>query len=209
MADKYIQRLLGDKEEILLVIRRHWFILLRELLPEVFSILIIIILFTVIWINWVHFPTIALGYLLILIPFISALRDYLNWANHKYIVTDRRVIQIFGLFAKNVTDSSLEKVNDVKMDQSFWGRILNFGDIEILTASELGVNRFTHIGNPIIFKTTMLNAKTKMEKGQFIPEISPSADIAGNLLKLDTLRQKNVISQEEFQRLKNKLIGSI
>jgi uncharacterized membrane protein YdbT with pleckstrin-like domain len=211
MPDKYIQNLLGDKEKILLVTRRHWFTLVREILPEAFSILIILTLFTIIWIMWVHVATIALGYILVLIPVISLLRDYLVWVNHKYIVTSRRVIQIFGIFAKNVTDSSLEKVNDVKMDQSFWGRIFNFGDIEILTASELGVNRFTHIGEPIVFKTTMLNAKTKMEKEQVTPEISPSPspapDITENLIKLDNLRQKNVISEEEFQRMKNKLLS--
>ena len=38
------------------------------------------------------------------------------------------------------------KVNDVKMEQSFLGRLLGYGDIEILTASELGVNLFRRIG---------------------------------------------------------------
>ena len=85
------------------------------------------------------------------------------WRNHKYFVTSRRVIQVFGVFTKNVTDSSLEKVNDVKMEQTILGRLLNFGNIEILTASELGVNRFTKIGKPIIFKTAMLDAKENMK----------------------------------------------
>ncbi len=51
-------------------------------------------------------------------------------------------MQISGIFNKSVIDSSLEKVNDIKMDQSALGRMFGYGDIEILTASELGVNLF-------------------------------------------------------------------
>jgi len=39
------------------------------------------------------------------------------------------------------------------------GRMLGYGNIEILTASELGVNKFTYIGRPIQYKTAMLNAR--------------------------------------------------
>jgi uncharacterized membrane protein YdbT with pleckstrin-like domain len=67
------------------------------------------------------------------------INDILVWSHHQYIVTNWRVLQISGIFNKNVIDSSLEKVNDVKMTQSFFGRIFNYGNVEILTASELGV----------------------------------------------------------------------
>ncbi len=40
------------------------------------------------------------------------------WWNEKYIVTNRRVIQIEGILDKHVIDSSLEKVNDVVLVQS-------------------------------------------------------------------------------------------
>jgi hypothetical protein len=40
-------------------------------------------------------------------------------------------------------------VNDVKLSQSFWGRLFDYGDIEILTASEVGANVFRSIGDPI------------------------------------------------------------
>jgi uncharacterized membrane protein YdbT with pleckstrin-like domain len=94
------------------------------------------------------------------------LRDVITWTSRQYIVTDWRVIQISGVFSKEVTDSSLEKVNDVKLEQSFVGRLLDYGDLEILTASELGINRFSHVGQPIHLKTAMLNAKEKLEHGQ-------------------------------------------
>ena len=97
-----------------------------------------------------------------LVPLVGILNDIMVWRNKAYIVTNRRVIQISGVFNKDVVDSSLEKVNDVKMSQSFLGRMFEYGDIEILTASELGVNLFHQIAEPVEFKTAMLNAKEKL-----------------------------------------------
>lgn len=163
MSDLYLNSLLGEREQILLVTRQHWFVLLRLILFETILILATVVAVTLVYVFWNPLPVTLLGYLLVLLPLASLVRDLIYWRNHKYVVTDRRVIQIFGVLHKNVTDSSLEKVNDVKMDQSFWGRVFDFGDIEILTASELGINRFTFIGKPIHFKTAMLNAKFKIE----------------------------------------------
>ena len=74
------------------------------------------------------------------------------------------MVHVKGLFNKSVIDSSLEKVNDVKMEQSYMGRIFDYGDVEILTASELGVNKFVFIEKPVKFKTAMLNAKAELER---------------------------------------------
>ena len=109
---------------------------------------------------------VAVGFALILIPVVTAIRDLLSYTNHMYVLTNRRVIQLSGVLDKVVTDTSLEKVNDVKLTQSALGRMFDYGDIEILTASELGTNLFKRIDHPVEFKTAMLNAKEKLESGE-------------------------------------------
>jgi uncharacterized membrane protein YdbT with pleckstrin-like domain len=156
MAKNYLQGMLGQKERILLETRQHWFVLLSNILLEIILTLLLVV--GVIAATTV-LPLAAIGFVLVLVPLGGMLRDILIWYNREYIVTNRRVIQISGVFSKNVVDSSLEKVNDVKMSQSFFGRIFDYGDIEILTASETGDNLFKRIGDPIKFKTAMLNAK--------------------------------------------------
>ena len=208
MSDTYLKSLLGEREEIILVARQHWFLLLRAILPEVALIILSIILVTMIWAGLLGVPLAALGYLFIILPIISLLRDTFGWANHKYVVTSRRVIQVMGVFNKNVIDSSLEKVNDVKMEQSFWGRLFGYGDVEIMTASELGVNRFTQIGNPVRFKTAMLNAKGRLEQEQ----VSPGGDektIPALIEQLDALRKQGVLTEEEFQKKKADLLAKM
>jgi len=208
MEKTYLQRLLGEKEEIQLVTRQHWSVLAQEILLEALSAIIMVVVISVILVKWVPDPRIAWAYLVVILPLISLLRDLMIWYNHQYIVTNRRVIQIIGVFSKNVTDSSLEKVNDVKMSQSFFGRVFDYADIEILTASETGVNRFTRIGNPIAFKTAMINAKERLEHISETDNTS-SEDIPDLISKLDILRQQKVLTDEEFQRKKADLLAKL
>lgn len=117
-------------------------------------------------------------------------------------------MQITGVINKNIIDSSLEKVNDVKMAQSVFGRIFDYGDIEILTASELGVNLFRQIDNPILFKTAMLNAKAALENSQaVVVESKPS--IPSMIAQLAELRKQEVITEEEFQDKKADLLSKL
>jgi len=203
----YLAKVLGQREDVLLVTRHHWFVLMRSILVEGIMILTIIALVTVGLIFLPEYTWIPWLYLLVLIPLISLIWDVITFGNHAFIVTSRRVIQIDGVFNKNVIDSSLEKVNDVKMSQSFFGRLFNFGDIEIMTASELGINKFKTIANPIKFKTAMLNAKAVLENHAEVVQSGP--DIPTLIAQLDNLRKQGVLSEEEFQKKKAELLAKL
>ncbi len=210
MNDPYLKSLLGEREKVLLVTRQHWFLLVRNILFELFLIAASVVVISLLLIFWAPQPATALGFLILLIPIASLLRDVLLWSNHKYVVTSRRVIQIFGVLNKNITDSSLEKVNDVKMEQSALGRLFDFGDIEILTASELGINRFTFIGDPVRFKKAMLDAKFQLEGEVGLqPAGHPTLDVPRLIQELDALRRSGALTEEEFNEKKRKLLDRI
>lgn len=159
MEDPYLKNLLIKNEKIVFETRQHWLILVLQILPEVFSIIVITTLISIIHRNWLPTPAFFLAYLLNLIPLASLARDVLLWKRHIYVITNRRIIQMWGIFAKNVSDSSLEKVNDVNLSQSVWGRFFDFGTLEILTASDLGMERYVHVAHPIQFKKALLEAR--------------------------------------------------
>jgi len=210
MPDPYLKSLLASNEKIHLVTHRHWFVLVEQILVEIILSLITVVVVSILLSIGQQSGLIALGYLVIIIPLVSLLRDVLIWSSHQYVVTNLRVIQIMGVFNKNVIDSSLEKVNDVKMEQSMFGRIFNFGDLEILTASEIGVNRFTRIGDPVRFKTAMLNAKIQLEEHGISPkQPSGAADIPSLIRSLSDLRERGILSEEEFQAKKEKLLSQL
>jgi uncharacterized membrane protein YdbT with pleckstrin-like domain len=207
MNDKYLKQALGTQEKIILVTRQHWFLLLGSISLEI--LMIVVLIPGIIALSF-YFPLAMIGLIVLVIPVGSMVRDYLSWSNKRYIVTNRRVIHTTGVLNKNIIDSSLEKVNDVKMGQSVMGRLLNFGTIEILTASELGVNIFYNISNPIHFKTAMLDAKENVTSDEgFVIHSDKKEDIAGVIEKLGQLREKGLLSEEEFQAKKNDLLAKL
>jgi small GTP-binding protein len=159
MATNYLENLLGENEQILFETHQHWFVLFGRIFLEL--VLIAVIIGGSIIASGFQ-PLAIYGLILILVPLVGILNDILVWRNKAYIVTNRRVIQVSGVLNKDMVDSSLEKINDVKMSQPFFGRVFGYGDIQILTASEMGVDLLHQIAYPIEFKTAMLNAKEKM-----------------------------------------------
>jgi uncharacterized membrane protein YdbT with pleckstrin-like domain len=209
MAKDYIEEMLGQNERILLRARKHWSVLFGNIVLEIVLILALIVI-TIILAPIAAFPVAPLGFFLVLVPLVGMARDVMLWYNRQYVVTNRRVIQTSGVFSKDVVDSSLEKVNDVKMSQSFWGRLLDYGDIEILTASEVGANVFRSLGDPITFKTAMLNAKERLEFGDVMgAQAAVMADIPALIARLDDLRKKGLITEAEFQAKKTELLAKM
>jgi len=206
---RYIESLLGNRELIILVARQHWFILISAIVLEIIIILVIISLTVLAGVFWTEFALLigAIGAILLLLPLATMIRDILDWMNRQYIVTNRRVIQISGVLNKNITDSSLGKVTDVKMSKSFFGRIFNYGDIEILTASEFGANLFRRIEEPVGFKIAMLNAKEELEQGTV--QEQESYDVIELLSSLDRLREMGILTEEEFSQKKSELLGKL
>ena len=206
MTNSYVQGLLGQNERIVLATRQHWFVLFSNIVLEIVLTLVLIVgVSAAATVN----PLAGFGFILVLVPLIGMLRDILIWRNREYIVTNRRVIQINGVFSKDVVDSSLEKVNDVKMNQSFFGRMFGYGDIEILTASETGDNLFRRIGDPIKFKTAMLNSKEKLGYEGTSTQTQRADDIPAQIAELDKLRKQGIVTEAEFQAKKKELLAKM
>ena len=110
----------------------------------------------------------------------------LRYINQEYVLTNRRVIQVEGVLNKKVTDSSLEKVNDVVLTQSVFGRVFGFGDLEVLTASESGISKFRMLVQPVAFKRAMLDAKHEYER-----DISGAGFAATPPLRAETRRRRS------------------
>jgi len=213
MAQTYLESMLGERERIIYVTRQHWLILARNIVLEIATMVAIVIMIGLALGLLSHLAglVIILGALIFLLPLATMLRDILNWSNRQYVITNRRVMQIAGIVNKTVSDSSLEKVNDVKMTQTAPGRMFNYGDVEILTASELGVNLFRQISNPVHFKTSMLNAKEALDafEARAVPAAGGQESIPALIAQLENLRKQGVLSEAEFQAKKAQLLARL
>ena len=218
----YLEQLMGKNEQIVLTTRQHWITIVGSLLINGFFFLLlwgigVALAFLAVAIFPLWIPLVVVG-LLSLFPLWRLVADLLHWWNDAFIVTNRRIIQAQGVINKHVIDSSLEKINDVVLTQSMLGRMLGYGDVEILTGSEIGVNLLKRITDPVHFKTEMLNQKEGMNEmdafeskaKRTLNAAAPSAgDVPELIAELDELRKKGLITDAEFQAKKTKLLSQI
>jgi uncharacterized membrane protein YdbT with pleckstrin-like domain len=165
-ASGYLGKVLGHDEHVLMVVHQHWLTLFGKVFMSLLFVAVVLAVVTALYLYMPAQPYIVYGYALALLAVPLVWWRVLVWSNHAYVLTNWRIIQMLGVFNKQVVDSLLEKVNDVKTEQSFLGRIFGYGDIEILTASEQGANRFRMIARPLEFKVAMLDAKEALEHGE-------------------------------------------
>ncbi len=208
---------LKKDEKVLLIIRHHW---LKLTVP--FFIWIIIGVLTL-WIANASNSFNASGALIIiLIAAIYPLWIYFNWVHNIWVVTNLRVIDEAGFFTRHAKESPLEKINNIEYSQSFWGRILGYGNVDIQTAAEMGDTSYVMIHHPKLLKDTITHAQEgyklirennqAQQLAKAIAENSglakPSQNmIADELQKLFELMQKGAITQEEYITQKNKLMS--
>lgn len=75
----------------------------------------------------------------------------------RYILTNQRVILEYGILNKTSKESPLDKINNVSHHQTLIGRIFNYGNVQLQTASEMGATVFSFIPNPSQFKSEITN----------------------------------------------------
>ncbi|MCX7858954.1 MAG: PH domain-containing protein [Chloroflexus sp.] len=227
----YVESLLGRGEQILYIARQHIYVLIVNILAELTLIAILVAAGVASNMAFRNNPTAMIGGISIsnlillicivisVIVLISGFIDFLRWNSEQIIITDRRVLQVRGVFNKRVIDSSLEKINDIELRQSILGRIFNFGTIEILTASgSEGANVMDRIEAPVEFKRVLLEAKHNLDRGYGYLDTDGYApgrpaggaiDIQRTLEELARLRDRGILSPEEFEAKKRDLLSRI
>jgi hypothetical protein len=176
----YARNLLSRGEEVVFESRQHWFAVLAETWLWIIGAIIAFALF--LWVG-TNPPLLnnntfdGIVTLLLILGLLVALARIgaviWAWRNQEYLITNRRVIKSEGIFNKDMGDSSLEKVNDARLTQSWLGRIFDYGTLDILTASEAAetglLNDFPMLAEPVKFKVAMLNQKERLER----PDLAP------------------------------------
>ena len=198
-------------EEILLITKTSWIILI---LPAILALASLVGGYYLDFFDW--------G-MAVWIPFtVYFLISLWKWSVDIWAVTNCRVIDESGLLNHFAKESPLDKINNVSYDQHILGRIFNYGHVEIQTAAEIGATDYYHVHDPKKLKDTITLAQSDYKTAQFGAQAMQMANaigiqqskhggqhfLAAELEKLHDLKQKGIITEEDYQRAKNKLLNN-
>jgi len=204
------RRLLTEDEEIILDLQPHWIALVG---PFLWTIVIGAVT-GLVWVKTgdksdvrriLHLVEVGIA-LIAWIPLAAV--PGIRWRFTQFVLTNERVITRSGVIAKHSKEIPLETINDVTFSQGILERIIGAGDLIIESAGESGQNRFTEIRKPEQVQLAIYRAAEGRKGIGRLSGTAPHASLADELAKLADLRDKGVLTDEEFQARKAKLLES-
>jgi uncharacterized membrane protein YdbT with pleckstrin-like domain len=152
---------LSPTERRVLRCRRHWAILVPQVVLTVVVVTVLIVLSrllsgvgvavveNVLW----YGELIAVARLAVLV---------LDWWDDLIMITDERILNVTGLLASRMKDTPIKKITDRDIQHTFIGNILGYGTITIESAGIKSLQRLTFVPDPMtVYKAILLLTSDK------------------------------------------------
>ncbi|MDQ6603723.1 MAG: PH domain-containing protein [Chloroflexota bacterium] len=216
----YIDDLMGNGEERLFEAHPHWTVLAQRIVGSAFLTILLIVIGVAAKVKVGHgnvgLILLAIFLIAAAVFFVQVVIQTLRWRNEHYIITDHRVIQVYGLLGKHSIDSSLNMINDLVTNQTVFGRMFNYGDLQIVTGNDVGTDTLEHVADPLAFKRAVLAARDAYAdrlsgyRAAPPPPAMPGREDAADLIaRLADLRDRGAISQAEYDTKRIELLNRI
>jgi uncharacterized membrane protein YdbT with pleckstrin-like domain len=161
---------------------------------------------------WTSAP-VWFGWILLAIALVALTRmvtRVLAWRSTEFVVTSMRVIHREGVLHRRGIEIPISSVQSVGYSQNLLARILRKGDVEVESAGSNGAEIFADIPNPSGAQSLVNRALDQTHArnvAQVAEATAPNESIAGEIERLSRLHQRGIITDDEFDHLKEELIG--
>lgn len=201
---------LSDGETIVTSFRPHWKLLFIPMLWFLAGLILLGIAISLDWISGAFLWVILLG--VVIAALWLVVRPLVDWYTTRYVLTDERLITRTGLVAKSGIEIPLERITNVNFSQSVFERMLGAGDLLIESAGSTGQSEFKNIPHPDTFQTVLYKTREQRSielsgSGASTGEFKPHA--ADSIQKIADLRDQGLITEEEYEEKRKKLLDEI
>ena len=150
----YVRRVLQPDEKLLHESRIHWMIFIPSMLLFLIGLAGIVVYLTVEGPDDAHILSLSLifvGFATGLVAFVRAW--FLRWTT-EVAVTDRRIIFKQGFISRHTVEMNMDKVESVDVDQTIFGRMLDYGDITVRGTGS-SIEPLRRIDSPLAFRNAV------------------------------------------------------
>ena len=137
-----------------------------------------------------------------------ALSAWVRRGSARFAVTNKRVFIRYGLVRQRSTEILLSQVEGISVTQGFWARLFDYGTV-VIEGTGGDAEPYARIAAPLAFRRAVQEQIEQYAPRAPAPAAAAPAppDRYGELLRLDELRQKGILSPEEFEREKQRILG--
>ena len=203
------ENILTEDEQIIRQFRPHWRMLAIPVLWLIGAIAAVFVIFQIIGAEgWIALALVG-AVVLALIPLV--VNPLVKWWFTSYVLTSERLITRTGMIARSGIELPLQNINNVLFNQSVIERVLKSGDLLIESAGESGQSEFTNIPNPEEFQSLLYRTREEQSRNTAAEESAIAAEITRDpteqLERAAKLREEGVLSDEEFEAMKRRILG--
>ncbi len=181
-------------------------------LPSIILLLIAIVLFVEVYRGGTEtsiampVPEVFLG-----IAVLAAVPAFIRRSASEFAVTNKRVVVKVGLARRHSTEILLRQVEGITVDQGIFGRIFNYGTI-VIEGTGSDRTPYSGISAPMKFRLAVQEQidRSLSQRDGPAPQtvVAAKGDSYTELLKLNELREKGILTDEEFATEKRRVLGS-
>ncbi|HEX2904162.1 MAG TPA: PH domain-containing protein [Jatrophihabitans sp.] len=141
-----LDQYLISSESLVVRTRRHWASLLKPVSVGVAAFLLGIVVLAY---SGESQAAAVLGVVLLLGALIWLAWSWGQWYLEEFIVTDKRVLLVYGVLTRRVGIMPLSKVTDLTYERSLFGRLLGYGAFVVESAGQRqAFNRIEYLPSP-------------------------------------------------------------
>lgn len=186
-----------NDEEIIIVVRRHWFNILQQLFLIFLMVAFIFgsltylpILFPILSTSSAHDILMFVTNSFAIVTWITFFLIWIDYYFDVWIITTRRIVNIEqkGLFIRTVSEVEFDKIQDITTEvKGIIPTFLNFGNVFVQTAAEKERFTFRQVPDPYTIKDLLMNLEEKGEKTEATHRAKEEAHEMGKVLKNENL----------------------
>lgn len=149
---------LDENEKVLLVVKKHWFIVFIESLPLAAFIILPFLFYLLTnridseWISGnVFYLNLSVAAASVLTAWVVFFIIWTDYYLDSWLITNRRIIDIEqkGLFSRDIATLRLDKIQDATFSlEGIIATLIGFGEIRIQTAGTQTEFKMSHVANP-------------------------------------------------------------
>lgn len=141
---------------------------------------------------------------------LMAFVGFVKRSASEFVVTNKRVLVKTGWLNRHSTEILLRQVEGITVDQGIVGRMLDYGTI-VVEGTGNDRTRYKGIAGPMGFRLAVqeqIESNTRQANVPAPQQPAPPIDPYAALLKLNELKEKGILTDEEFNKEKRKILGS-